>query len=57
MSTTGGHRGEVIAEIEQRRAELNIGLLKIYNYYRVTVGFALDGSARAGSAAEPARQS
>ena len=41
MSTTGGHRGEVIAEIEQRRAELNIGLLKIYNYYRVTVGFAL----------------
>jgi two-component system sensor histidine kinase PilS (NtrC family) len=34
-------RTEIIAEIERRRFELGIGLLKIYNYYRVFIGFAL----------------
>ena len=34
-------RAEVLAEIERRRAELNLGLLRIYNYYRILVGLAL----------------
>ncbi len=38
MSTA---RSEILAEIERRRLELSLGLLKIYNYYRVFVGFAL----------------
>ena len=38
MST---QRSEILAEIERRRAELSLGLLKIYNYYRVFVGLAL----------------
>ncbi|MEM9623420.1 MAG: histidine kinase dimerization/phospho-acceptor domain-containing protein, partial [Pseudomonadota bacterium] len=35
------YRAEIIAEIERRRLELNLGLLRIYNYYRAFVGFAL----------------
>ena len=35
------HRTEIIAEIERRRFDLNIGLLRIYNYYRTFVGVAL----------------
>lgn len=31
----------IVAEIEQRRFQLNLNLLKIYNYYRVFVGLAL----------------
>ena len=31
----------IVAEIEQRRFQLNVNLLKVYNYYRVFVGLAL----------------
>src|SRR5262249_37188870 len=34
---------DIVAEIEQRRFELNASLLKVYNYYRVFVGLALLG--------------
>ena len=34
-------RSEILLEIERRRLDLNIGLLKVYNYYRVLVGLAL----------------
>jgi two-component system sensor histidine kinase PilS (NtrC family) len=34
-------RTEIIAEIERRRTALNLGLLRIYNYYRAVVGVAL----------------
>jgi two-component system sensor histidine kinase PilS (NtrC family) len=32
---------DIVAEIEQRRFQLNANLLKVYNYYRVFVGLAL----------------
>jgi two-component system sensor histidine kinase PilS (NtrC family) len=32
---------DIVAEIEQRRFQLNVNLLKVYNYYRVFVGLAL----------------
>ena len=32
---------DIVAEIEQRRFQLNADLLKVYNYYRVFVGLAL----------------
>ena len=32
---------DILAEIEQRRIQLNANLLKVYNYYRVFVGLAL----------------
>ena len=32
---------EILAEIERRRFELSLGLLRIYNYYRTFVGIAL----------------
>ena len=35
------HRSEILEEIERRRSDLSIGLLKVYNYYRVVVGLAL----------------
>lgn len=35
------HHDEIIREIEQRRFDLGLGLLKVYNYYRVLVGLAL----------------
>ena len=34
-------RTDIIAEIERRRMDLSLGLLKIYHYYRIFVGFAL----------------
>ena len=34
-------RSEIIEEIERRRSDLSVGLLKIFNYYRILVGFAL----------------
>jgi two-component system sensor histidine kinase PilS (NtrC family) len=34
---------DIVAEIEQRRFQLNVNLLKVYNYYRVFVGLALLG--------------
>jgi two-component system sensor histidine kinase PilS (NtrC family) len=34
-------RSEIAAEIERRRTELSLGLLKIYNYYRIFIGLAL----------------
>src|SRR5215813_939759 len=34
---------DIVAELEQRRFELNANLLKVYNYYRVVVGLALLG--------------
>jgi len=34
-------RSEILAEIERRRVDLSVGLLKIYNYYRIFVGLAL----------------
>ena len=35
------HRSEILAEIEQRRLDLNLALLKVFNYYRVLVGLSL----------------
>ncbi|MEZ5558251.1 MAG: HAMP domain-containing sensor histidine kinase [Pseudomonadales bacterium] len=35
------HRAEILEEIERRRFELNLGLLRVYNYYRVLVGLVL----------------
>jgi two-component system sensor histidine kinase PilS (NtrC family) len=35
------HRAEIIEEIERRRYALNLGLLKVYNYYRLLVGLGL----------------
>ena len=32
---------DIIQEVESRRFQLSIGLLKVYNYYRVLVGLAL----------------
>ncbi len=32
---------DIVAEIEQRRFQLNVNLLKVYNYYRACVGLAL----------------
>src|SRR5262245_16822687 len=32
---------EIVAEIEQRRFQLNRNLLKVYHYYRAFVGIAL----------------
>jgi two-component system sensor histidine kinase PilS (NtrC family) len=37
------HAEDIVAEIEQRRFQLNVNLLKVYNYYRVCVGLALLG--------------
>jgi two-component system, NtrC family, sensor histidine kinase PilS len=34
-------RTEIIAEIERRRVDLSLGLLRIYNYYRIFIGLAL----------------
>ena len=34
-------QSEILAEIDRRRADLTRGLVRIYNYYRVLVGFAL----------------
>ncbi|MEZ5549821.1 MAG: ATP-binding protein [Pseudomonadales bacterium] len=34
-------RSEILQEIERRRLDLTIGLLKVYNYYRVLIGLAL----------------
>ncbi len=31
----------IIQEIERQRFDLSLGLLKVYNYYRVLVGLAL----------------
>ncbi len=36
-------REEIVAEIERRRSELNLGLLRIYNVYRIFLGAALLG--------------
>ena len=36
-------RKDIVAEIERRRGELNLGLLRIYNIYRVFLGAALLG--------------
>ncbi|NKB97402.1 MAG: PAS domain-containing protein [Pseudomonadales bacterium] len=36
-----GQREDIVAEIERRRLELNLGLLRIYNVYRIFVGLAL----------------
>jgi two-component system, NtrC family, sensor histidine kinase PilS len=36
-------RSDVVAEVERRRFDLNLTLLKVYNYYRVFVGLALLG--------------
>ncbi|MFV2089525.1 MAG: PAS domain-containing sensor histidine kinase [Pseudomonadales bacterium] len=35
------YRAEILDEIERRRLGLTVGLLKVYNYYRVLVGLAL----------------
>ena len=37
---TTPHAG-IIQEVERRRLDLNLGLLKVYNYYRLLVGLAL----------------
>ena len=35
------HHDQIIREIEQRRFDLGLGLLKVFNYYRVLVGLSL----------------
>ena len=35
------HPSEILEEIERRRLELNLGLLKVYDFYRILVGLAL----------------
>ena len=35
------YRKEILEEVERRRLELNVALLKVYNYYRVLVGLGL----------------
>ena len=35
------HRAEILAEIERRRLDLNLALIKVFNYYRVLVGLSL----------------
>jgi two-component system sensor histidine kinase PilS (NtrC family) len=35
------NRADILQEVERRRLDLNIGLLRAYNYYRVLVGLAL----------------
>jgi two-component system sensor histidine kinase PilS (NtrC family) len=37
-------REDIVAETEQRRFELNISLLRVYNYYRLGIGLALLGA-------------
>jgi len=34
---------DILAEVEARRAQLNANLLRVYNYYRAVIGFALLG--------------
>lgn len=35
------HRSEILEEINRRRVDLSLGLLRVYNYYRALVGMAL----------------
>ena len=35
------YRAEILDEVERRRLDLSIGLLRVYNYYRVLVGLGL----------------
>ena len=35
------YRAEILDEVERRRLELSVGLLRVYNYYRVLVGIGL----------------
>jgi len=35
------YRAEILDEVERRRLELSVGLLRVYNYYRVLVGLGL----------------
>lgn len=35
------HHAEIVTEIERRRVDLNLALLKVYNYYRVFIGLSL----------------
>lgn len=35
---------EIVAEIEQRRFQINVNLLRVYNYYRLGIGIALIGA-------------
>lgn len=35
------YRAEILDEVERRRLDLGIGLLRVYNYYRVLVGLGL----------------
>ena len=41
-------REDIVAQTEQRRFELNISLLRVYNYYRLGVGLALLGASAQG---------
>ena len=41
-------REDIVALTEQRRFELNINLLRVYNYYRLGVGLALLGASAQG---------
>ncbi len=35
------YRAEILDEVERRRLDLSVGLLRVYNYYRVLVGLGL----------------
>ena len=35
------YRAEIVDEVERRRLELSVGLIRVYNYYRVLVGLGL----------------
>ena len=39
------YRAEILDEVERRRLDLSIGLLRVYNYYRVLVGLGLVAAA------------
>jgi two-component system sensor histidine kinase PilS (NtrC family) len=34
-------KAEIVSEIESRRLDLNVGLLRVYNYYRLFIGFSM----------------
>ncbi len=39
------YRAEILDEVERRRLDLSVGLLKVYNYYRLLVGLGLMAAA------------
>ena len=42
------HSEDIVAQTEQRRFELNINVLRVYNFYRLGIGLALLGASAQG---------